>query len=150
MCLPPRQILRLNLHALMFLFIADVFSNNIWSHFLRPTSHNSVLTGSNYMRAFHDAERTNKVRMEPDCNELPLWCMVALWLALKLQMGWVPPAHQCSCRWHDRYLLVTNNQPVRTVILMLWCKYTVCHSTGVSGYIRCIWLSASPPLPACW
>lgn len=28
---------------------------------------------------------------------------------------------------------------------MLWCEYTVCHSTGVSGYIRCIWLSASPP-----
>lgn len=70
--LPPRQILRLILHALMSLFIADVFNNNIWPHFLRPTSHNSVRSGSNYMRVFNDAERTNKVGTEPDGNELPL------------------------------------------------------------------------------
>lgn len=57
----------------------------------------------------------------------------------------VADVHQCSCRWYVRFLLVTNNQLVRTVILMLWCEYMVCHSTGVSGYIRCIWPSASPP-----
>lgn len=65
-------MLRLNLHALMSLLQAEVFNTFIWSRFHGPSSDNSFLTGSNYMRAFHDSERINKGGMEPDGNELPL------------------------------------------------------------------------------
>lgn len=83
----------------MSLLEAEVFNAFIWPRFPRPTSGNSFLTGSNYMRAFHGSERTNKGGMEPDGNELPLLITGGLAVGSELSDGPVFPARRSSCRW---------------------------------------------------